>query len=75
MTLTISFSLVLLTTSLFSQAVKAEALSQLSSAPAERSVRALNRFRVPTRGNMAQVVAKLGQKDIDVQEWLVLTPK
>ena len=35
----------------------------------------MNSFNATVRVNMGVVVKRLGQKDDDVQEWLVLTPK
>merc|ERR1719266_2608136 len=56
------------------KAVKADAAAKMSGY-SEARVRTLNSFNATVRVNMGVVVKRLGQKDDDVQEWLVLTPK
>ena len=41
----------------------------------EKRIRRLNSFSVRKRPDMDVVVKKLGQEDLDAQEWLVLTPR
>lgn len=56
------------------KAIKADASAKMTGF-SESRVRSLNTFRPKERGNMEAVVKKLGQTDIAIQEWLILTPK
>ena len=56
------------------KAIKADASSKMTGY-SESRVRTLNSFSSKSRGNMEAVVKRLGQTEIDKQEWLVLTPK
>jgi len=56
------------------KALKVDAASKMTGY-SESRVRTLNTFNVRTRVTMGVVVKRLGQKDDDEQEWLILTPK
>ena len=56
------------------KALKADALGKLSKMSTSR-IRSMNTFVSPKRVTMEVVVKKLGQKDVAVQKWLILTPK
>ena len=56
------------------KAIKAETNSKLPSLSSKK-IRQMNTFKAPKRQEMSEVVKKLGQTEIDEQEWLILTPK
>ena len=56
------------------KAVKADAAEKMKGYN-EARVRTLNGFTAKSRVNMEVVIKRLGQTNIDTQEWLILTPK
>jgi metastasis-associated protein MTA len=56
------------------KAIKAHVKSKLPSM-SEKEIRQLNSFTEPKRADMSSICKKLGQTDLEEQEWLVLTPK
>eukprot|EP00096_Caligus_rogercresseyi_P001919 TRINITY_DN1340_c0_g1_i1.p1 TRINITY_DN1340_c0_g1~~TRINITY_DN1340_c0_g1_i1.p1 ORF type:complete len:757 (-),score=227.03 TRINITY_DN1340_c0_g1_i1:1076-3013(-) len=54
--------------------VKADAMSKMSGM-SEKKIRNYNKFTTKQRVDMSVVVGRLGQKDTERQEWLVLTPR
>ena len=56
------------------KAVKADAAEKMKGYN-EARVRTLNGFPAKSRVNMEVVIKRLGQTNIDTQEWLILTPK
>ena len=56
------------------KAIKSHVRSKLPTTPG-KTIRQLNSFQEPKRSNTTEIVKKLGQLELDEQEWLVLTPK
>jgi metastasis-associated protein MTA len=56
------------------KAIKVETKAQVVNLDSKK-IRQYNTFKVRDRADMEAVCKKLGQKDIEKQEWLVLTPK